>query len=113
MRAHGVDQRQAVGEVRLEEERRIRDGELDGRFGGEVDDRVDRFLPEHLGERRRITDAALDEAAALGDGRAMAEAEVVDDDDLVAGGLGEFSDDGADVAGSSRDEQFHEQSVLE
>jgi len=56
---------------------------------------------------RGIADAAFDEAATGRNRRAVPEAEIVDDDDMVARRLGELGDDGADVAGSSCNEQSH------
>lgn len=53
MPAHGVEQRQAVGEVGAEGVRRIRDRGFDGGLGRQVQDGVERALRKGLVEGRR------------------------------------------------------------
>ncbi len=70
-------------------------------------DGVDRFGREDGVERCRIAIVGLDQPALRRHRRGVPFLEVVDDDDPVAAGERPLDDDGADIAGSARDEQRH------
>ena len=70
-------------------------------------DGVERLRREDGVERGGIAVVGGDEPAGRRHRRRMPFLEVVDDDDAVPAGERPLDDDGADIAGSARDEQRH------
>ena len=99
----------AAGDVVAVVARRIADRLADERARGAVEDRLDPLALEQAGRSRRRRRTCRRRAERpVGDGRAMAGRQVVEDDDLVAG-LDEALDrDRADIAGAAGHQDAHE-----
>ena len=89
-------------------ELRLADGLAHERERREVQDALDVPAREDRTQSITVADVGLDEGSALRNGRAMAPAEVVDDDHVVAILNQLLGDDAADVAGAAGDHELHE-----
>jgi len=104
MAKHGVDEEDAAGDVGDVERAGVVDGFFYEGFAGEVHYGVDGMAAEDFVEGGGIGEVGLVEESLRGDGGAVAFAEVVEGDDVDAGGDEELGADAADVAGGSGDE---------
>ena len=105
--AKGLEEGHATGDVLAVIDGGVGDGLPDQRPGRAVQDGVDRRRLEQGPHAGRVAVAALDEADARDDRSAVAHAQVVEDNHVVAGGDERLDGDGSHVAGSAGDEHAH------